>query len=100
MAQFLKQHSNLQTHTPGFTLDAVATSYQVDLQGSIAAGSDACELQIFQNGAFRQLDPPVRFTPLEVNGSKLTGLIPANATLRWFVPFGNNISTKITSSHG
>jgi hypothetical protein len=53
------------------------------------------------SGAFMQLATPIRFTPLEVGASKLTGLIPAGATLRWLVPgVGNNVSTKITSSHG
>jgi hypothetical protein len=100
MAIELKTHTNLTTHSPGFVLNG-ATSYQVDLLGTIAAGSDAVELQIFQNGAFVQLDPPVRFTPLDVGGTRNTGLIPANATLRWTVPGNkNSVSTKITSSHG
>jgi hypothetical protein len=100
MAVELKTHTALTTHSVPFTLNG-ATSYQVDLQGTIAAGSDAVELQIFQNGAFVQLDPPVRFTPLDVGSTRNTGLIPANATLRWTVPGNkNSISTKITSSHG
>jgi hypothetical protein len=100
MAIELKTHTNLTTHSPGFTLNG-ATSYQVDLLGTVAAGSDAVELEIFQAGQFRQLDPPVRFTPLDVGGTRNTGLIPANATLRWKVPgVSNNVSTKITSSHG
>jgi hypothetical protein len=99
MAVEQQTHTSLQTHSPGFVLNG-STSYQVDLLGTIAAGSDAVELQIFQNGQFRQLDPPVRFTPLDVGGTRNTGLIPANSTLRWFVPgTKNSVSTKITSSH-
>jgi hypothetical protein len=100
MAIELKTHTALTTHSVPFTLNG-ATSYTVDLQGTIAAGSDACELQMFLNGAYVQLDPPIRFTPNDVGGSKQTGLIPPNAVLRWTVPGNkNSISTKITSSHG
>jgi hypothetical protein len=99
MAIEQKTHS-LTTHSVPFTLTG-ATSYSVDLVGTVAAGSDAVELQMFLNGAFVQLDPPVRFTPLDVGGTKQTGLIPANATLRWKVPgVSSSVSTKITSSHG
>jgi hypothetical protein len=101
MAIELKTHTALTTHSPPFTLNG-ATSYQVDLQGTVADGSDAVELQIFgPNGAFIQLDPPIRYTKLDVGGAKNTGLIPANAVMRWTVP-GNkhNVTTKITSSHG
>jgi hypothetical protein len=100
MAIELKTHSNLTTHSPAFALTG-ATSYSVDLVGTIAAGSDSVELQIqLPSGAFMQLATPIRFGPLDVGATKLTGLVPANATLRWFVPPGNNVSTKITSSHG
>ncbi|HJY92053.1 MAG TPA: hypothetical protein VJ255_17340 [Candidatus Acidoferrum sp.] len=100
MAIEQKTHSALTTHSVPFTLNG-ATSYQVDLVGTIADGSDAVELQMFQNGAFVQLDPPIRYTKLDVGGAKNTGLIPANATLRWTVPgFKNSVTTKITSSHG
>jgi hypothetical protein len=101
MAIEQKTHSSLTTHSVPFTLNG-ATSYQVDLQGTIAAGSDAVELQILgPNGAFIQLDPPIRYTPTDVNGAKQTGLLPANATFRWTVPGNkNSVSTKITSSHG
>jgi hypothetical protein len=100
MAIEQKTHSALTSHSVPFTLNG-ATSYQVDLVGTIADGSDAVELQMFLNGAFVQLDPPIRYTKLDVGGAKNTGLIPANATLRWTVPGNkNSVSTKITSSHG
>jgi hypothetical protein len=97
----LKTHSNLTTHSPGFTLNG-ATSYTVDLVGTIADGSDAVELQIMgPSGAFIQLANPIRFTKGDLGGTKLTGLLPAGSTFRWFVPgLANNISTKITSTHG
>jgi hypothetical protein len=101
MAIELKTHTNLTTHSPGFTLNG-ATSYAVDAQGVIADGSDAVELQIMgPSGAFIQLANPIRFTKGELGGTKLTGLLPAGSTFRWFVPgVSNSISTKITSSHG
>jgi hypothetical protein len=101
MAIELKTHTALTTHSPAFTLTG-ATSYSVDLVGTIAAGSDAVELQIqLPSGAFMQLATPIRFGPADVGGTKLTGPIPANAVLRWFVPgVSNNVSTKITSTHG
>jgi hypothetical protein len=100
MAVELKTHTALTSHSVPFTLNG-ATRYLVDLQGTVAAGSDAVELQMFVNGAFVQLDPPIRFTPNDVGGSKQTGLLPANATFRWTVPGNkNSVTTKITSSHG
>jgi hypothetical protein len=101
LAQEQKTHSNLQTHSSPFQLTG-ATSYSVDLVGTIATGSDAIELQVMgPSGAFIQLATPIRFTPLESGATKLTGLLPAGSTFRWFVPgVGHNVSTKITSSHG
>jgi hypothetical protein len=100
MAIEQKTHS-LTTHSPGFTLSG-GTSYYVDVQGTIADGSDAVELQIQgPSGAFIQLATPIKFTKGELGGTKLTGLLPTGSTFRWFVPgVSNSISTKITSSHG
>jgi hypothetical protein len=100
MAQEQVRHS-LTSHSPPFQLTG-ATSYYVDVQGTIADGSDAVELQIVgPNGNFIQLATPIKFTKADLGGSKLTGVLPAGSTFRWLVPgSANNISTKITSSHG
>jgi hypothetical protein len=92
-----KQHTNLTTHSPYFTV-AGGTSYLCDVQGTIVDGGVSLEMLV--NGAFVPLPTPIHFTPFTVGGSQITGLIPANSVLRWTVPGnGNNISCKITSSH-
>jgi hypothetical protein len=91
------QHASLTNHSSPFAPSG-GTSYVADCQGSIVDGG--VELQILQNGSFTSLNPPVRFTPFTVNGSVLTGIIPPGAVLRWTVPRGNNITTKIVSTHG
>jgi hypothetical protein len=90
------KHSNLTSHSPGFT-PAGATSYGIDVQGVIVG--DGVELQTLQGGLPVSLDPPLRWLPNDIGGSRQTGLIPAGTVLRWFVPPGNNITTKVTSSH-
>lgn len=91
------RHASLAVHSAPFAPNG-ATTYSVDVTGTIADGG--VELQILQNGSFVPLNPPVRFTPFEVGGTKQTGVIPAGTTLRWSIPgIGNNITTKIQANH-
>jgi hypothetical protein len=89
-------HTSLSQHTQPFAV-AGATAYSVDVSGVLPNGG--IELQMLSNGAYVSLNPPMRWQQADAGGTKLTGLIPANAKFRWTVPLGANANCKITSIH-
>jgi hypothetical protein len=92
-------HTNLVSHSVPFSLTG-NTSYSVSVQGTIAHGVDAVQLQrLDAKGNWTNLDPPIRFLATENGGTKRTGLLPAGSTFRWFVPGSkHNVNTNIVGS--
>jgi hypothetical protein len=99
MAIEQKTHT-LSAHSPPFSL-AGATAYSCDVTGTIADGG--IELMMLSSGGYLPLNPPMRWQQADAGGTKLTGLLPANAQFRWEVKSGvlnaTNVNCKITSIH-
>jgi hypothetical protein len=96
MAIEQKTHTSLSSHSAPFPLLG-ATAYSVDVSGVLPNGG--IELQMLSNGGYVSLSPPMRWQQGDAGGTKLTGLLPANAQFRWTVPLGATANCKITSIH-
>lgn len=87
-------HTSLTTHSGGFAL--AGGIYNATVSGTLAHGADNVELQRLANGQWLQLERPVRFSALDVNGTKATGPLPAGS-YRWLVPgSAHNVNCSVT----
>lgn len=88
-------HSNLTTHSGTFALTGAVVTAAI--LGNVADGKDQPELQQMVGGNWMQLDPPIRFSKLEIGGVKASKLRSDATNYRWYVPTGHAISTSVTS---
>jgi hypothetical protein len=90
-------HSNLTTHSAPFALPSGI--HQVFVTGTVADGADQPSLQVQANGAYVNLDPPIKWAAHDIGGTKTTKMI-SGGQYRWTIPPAgpspHNISTSIT----
>ncbi|MDN5003808.1 hypothetical protein ACFQZO_23510 [Bradyrhizobium sp. GCM10027634] len=92
-----QSHSALTTHSAPFSLTGVNVS--ASLTGTMADGTDPIELQQLVGGAWRSLDPPIRFISTERGGTKQGRAMSTATAFRWTLPgVGHSISTNVTST--